>query len=230
MGVAEAVVMPAAAVLIAGLGRFLYGPRRARTTRVAGGARRVRVTVRGGCTPHPIRVRQGVPLEPVPDRQESRDCTARGVVPDLRVSAALRASERTTVRLSPWQVGSFGLVCGMNMTRGTLPVAPAAEPGPGKGAPLGGVDRAATAGLARRTAAEPQTGAGTAAKEEAAHAAERKAEIRDPRRAPADGCGRRRCPQPRRDAAGGRRLRPDHREGHAGTAVCRRADSVRRSP
>jgi hypothetical protein len=49
------------------------------------------VTVKGGYRPEVIRVRQGVPVEPTFDRQESGDCTSLVVFPDFRASAALPA-------------------------------------------------------------------------------------------------------------------------------------------
>jgi Cu+-exporting ATPase len=83
--------------------------------------------VRGGYHPDVIRVRQGVPVELVFDRQESGDCTSRVVFGDFALSAALPAFEQTTVRLTPARAGSFGFACGMNMVHGTLLVDPAAE-------------------------------------------------------------------------------------------------------
>ncbi|MET8747739.1 heavy metal translocating P-type ATPase [Streptomyces sp. NPDC004728] len=174
MGVADVVVVVFAAVLIAGLGWFFFGPRRARTARLEGGVQRVEVTVRGGYSPDVIRVRQGVPVEVVFDRQESGECTSRVVFPDLRVSAGLPAYSRTTVRLRPPDVGSLGFACGMNMIHGTLIVEPADGPGATEATPdSGGRDAAAAA------AAGSASGGGTGAEAEAAEAAERRAEIDD---------------------------------------------------
>jgi Cu+-exporting ATPase len=177
MSVSDIVVLVAAVAAIGGLGWFFFGPRRARSAQLEGGVQRVVVTVKGGYSPDVISARQGVPLEIEFDRQESGDCTSRVVFPDLAVSAALPAFERTTVRLNPAQAGSFGFACGMNMIRGTLVVEPssvhaaadvhksserpaATPPGPGTGA----------LGAAGGTAA---------AEAEAAQAAERRAEISD---------------------------------------------------
>ncbi len=112
-------------------------------------------------------------MELVFDRQETGECTSRVVFPDLRVSAALPAYERTTVRLTPGEAGSFGFACGMNMIHGRLIV----EPGP----------RAATDEAVSQDAApgdeEPPvvgtTSERAAAEAEAAEAAERQAEITD---------------------------------------------------
>ena len=134
---------------------------------------RVEVTVRGGYRPNVIRVRQGVPVEIVFDRQESGDCTSRVVFGDFAVSAALPAFARTTVRLDPVRAGSFGFACGMNMVHGTLLVDPADElsaPEPAAG----------TAGEVTPAAVDEATGAGPSAAEvEAAQAQERRAEIAD---------------------------------------------------
>jgi len=137
---------------------------------LAEGVQRVGVTVRGGYRPDVIRVRQGVPLEVVFDRQEAGDCTSRVVFADLGVSAALPAFARTTVLLSPAKTGTYGFACGMNMIHGTLIVEPAQEAITGDGA----AHAAAVTGA--EAAAPPQS---AAAEAEAAQAAERRAEIAD---------------------------------------------------
>ncbi|HZE15703.1 MAG TPA: HAD-IC family P-type ATPase, partial [Mycobacterium sp.] len=81
-------------------------------------------TVRGGYSPSVVQVRQGIPVEIAFDRQETGECSSRVVFPDLQLSAVLPAHQRTTVRLTPQQAGSFGFTCGMNMIHGTLVVAP----------------------------------------------------------------------------------------------------------
>jgi len=125
MSAADVVVLAVTVAALVGLGWFFFGPRRARTARLEDGVQRVEVTVRGGYSPDLIRVRQGVPVELVFDRQESGDCTSRVVFADLQLSAALPAYERTTVRFGPGEAGSFGFACGMNMIHGTLLVEPA---------------------------------------------------------------------------------------------------------
>ena len=126
MDASAIIVAVAAAAAIAGLGWYFFGPRKARAAQLAGGVQRLEVTVRGGYSPEVIRLRQGVPAELIFDRQESGDCTSRVVFPDLRVSAALPAYQRTMVRLDPAKAGTFGFACGMNMIHGTLIVDPAA--------------------------------------------------------------------------------------------------------
>jgi Cu+-exporting ATPase len=169
MSTADIVVLFGAAVLVAALGWFFFGPRRARTAQLADGVQRVGVTVRGGYLPEVIRVRQHVPVELVFDRQETGDCTSRVVFADFGVTAALPAFARTTVRLDPAEAGSFGFACGMNMIHGTLVVEPGDE-SPGAPVPAAAVARGAGVVAPVESAA---------ADEEAAQARERHAEIAD---------------------------------------------------
>nr|BFE52515.1 copper-translocating P-type ATPase [Saccharothrix mutabilis subsp. capreolus] len=157
-------VLTTAVAVIAGLGWYFFGPRRARRAEEADGVQRVEVTVRGGYRPDVIRVRQGVPLELVFHRRESGDCTSHVVFPDFGVNTALPASTRTTVRIDPVRAGTFGFSCGMNMVHGTLLVEPADQ----------------TDSAAPTTTAPPNaTDSRTAAEEEAAQSRERRAEIAD---------------------------------------------------
>jgi Cu+-exporting ATPase len=120
----DIVVVVIAVAAIAALGWYFFAPRRASAAELRDGLQRVRVTVRGGYSPNVIQVRQGVPVEIEFDRQESGDCTSRVVFPDLKLSAALPAHERTAVRFTPHRAGSVGFACGMNMIHGTLVVTP----------------------------------------------------------------------------------------------------------
>src|SRR6266487_3426414 len=132
MASADVVVVVAAVLVLAGLGWFFFGPRRARSAQLDGGVQRAVVTGRGGYSPEVIRLRQGIPVQLTFDRQESGDCTSRVVFPDFQVSAALPAYRQTTVRLTPASKGTFGFACGMNMVHGTLVVEPAGEPEAGQ--------------------------------------------------------------------------------------------------
>ncbi len=169
MTVADIAVLAGSVLAVAGLGWFFFAPRKAHTALLEGGVQRVEVTVRGGYHPDVIRVRQGVPVELVFDRQESGECTSRVVFGDLALSAALPAHTRTTVRLNPSRAGSFGFACGMNMVHGTLLVDPATDS-----------DITAGPGPAGTTqAALPADAGASAADAEAAQVAERRAEIAD---------------------------------------------------
>jgi P-type Cu+ transporter len=180
MGAVDVVVPAASAVLVALLGWYFFGPRRAGAARLEGGVQRVEVTVRGGYSPDVIKVRQGLPVELVFDRQEAGECTSRVVFPDLRVGAGLPAHTRTTVRLSPDRPGSFGFACGMNMIHGTLLV----EPADGSAGPPASPGEHGTGTTGEAPEAAPPEGPPgaeerTAAQAEAADAAERRAEIKD---------------------------------------------------
>ncbi|MET9725957.1 heavy metal translocating P-type ATPase [Streptomyces zaomyceticus] len=166
MPVADVIVVVVAVGLIAVLGWYFFGPRKAGTVRVEGGVQRVDVTVRGGYSPNLIKVRQGTPVELVFDRQEAGECTSRVVFPDLRVGAGLPAHTRTTVRLSPDRPGTYGFACGMNMIHGTLVVEPADGGAPEPGTVSGGE-------------AAPSAGETSAEDAEAADIAERQEEIKD---------------------------------------------------
>lgn len=169
---ADIAVVAAAVLLIAGLGWYFFGPRRALTAHLEDGVQRIAVIVRGGYTPDVIRVHAGTPVELVFDRQESGECTSRVVFPDLRVSAGLPAYRRTTVRLTLSAPGAFGFACGMNMIHGTLLVDPAeaTEAVPSDGARPAERNGDETA---------PHGFGNGAAEAEAADAAERRAEIAD---------------------------------------------------
>ncbi|MFF4871463.1 heavy metal translocating P-type ATPase [Streptomyces sp. NPDC000961] len=167
MAVADVIVVVVAAGLIAVLGWYFFGPRKAGTARVEGGVQRVDVTVRGGYSPNLIKVRQGTPVEMVFDRQEAGECTSRVVFPDLKVGAGLPAHTRTTVRLNPDRAGTFGFACGMNMIHGTLVVEPTDGATPGEPT------------VAPREAETQGTGETSAEAAEAADIAERQAEIKD---------------------------------------------------
>ncbi|WP_367318673.1 heavy metal translocating P-type ATPase [Streptomyces sp. HUAS ZL42] len=179
MGGVDVMVILASAVLVALLGWYFFGPRRAGAARLEGGVQRVEVTVRGGYSPDVIKVRQGTPVELVFDRQEAGECTSRVVFPDLKVGAGLPAHTRTTVRLTPDRPGSFGFACGMNMIHGTLLV----EPPEGIAPPIpDGADTPAATppAPAAPTGGPPSADEGrTAAEAEAADAVERQTEIKD---------------------------------------------------
>ena len=166
------------AVVIVGLGLsgilgwFFFGPKKAHAATQLGNLQEVTVTVKGGYSPDLVRVRQGVPLRIVFDRQESGECTSRVVFPDFALNRSLSAYGQTTVELLPDRVGEFGFACGMTMVHGRLIVESSTN---GHGAP------SATA-RANDSSPSSKTG-GTSEQPDALsedhEMAERKAEIRD---------------------------------------------------
>jgi P-type Cu+ transporter len=122
--IADLAVVGGAALLTAALGWFFFGPKKARSAELVGGVQEVRITVKGGYSPDLVRVRQGVPLRIVFDRQESGECTSRVVFPDFSLNQSLPAYAQTQVSLLPDRAGEFGFACGMNMVHGKLVVEP----------------------------------------------------------------------------------------------------------
>ncbi|MGW0732375.1 heavy metal translocating P-type ATPase [Streptomyces sp. NPDC002851] len=154
-----------AVALITFLAWYFFGPKKIREAELKGGVQEVGITVKGGYVPDLIRVRQGVPVRLLFDRQEGGDCTSRVVFPDFRLAASLPAYATTAVEFTPDRSGRFGFACGMNMVHGTLVV----EPGDGEVA-----EPAAEPTEAESKASEP-----SAAEREDAEATARRAEIAD---------------------------------------------------
>ena len=125
--IADLAVTAGAGLLTAALGWFFFGPKKARSAELVGDLQEVRITVRGGYSPDLVRVRQGVPLRILFDRQESGECTSRVVFPDFGINQSLPADAQTQVSLLPDRPGEFGFACGMNMVHGKLVVEPAAN-------------------------------------------------------------------------------------------------------
>jgi Cu+-exporting ATPase len=121
---ADVAVVACGLVLTAFLGWFFFGPKKAHSTNLVGNVQEVKVTVKGGYSPDLVRVRQGVPLRIVFDRQESGECTSRVVFPDFGLNRSLPAYAQTSVELMPDRAGEFGFACEMNMVHGKLIVEP----------------------------------------------------------------------------------------------------------
>ena len=99
---------------------FFFGPKKGKEAEVKDGVQEVPITVKGGYSPNIIRVKEGVPLRLVFDRQEASDCSDRVVFPDFQTSKSLAPFAKTTLEFTPTKSGSFGFACGMNMLHGTL--------------------------------------------------------------------------------------------------------------
>ncbi|MBF6215604.1 MULTISPECIES: heavy metal translocating P-type ATPase [Nocardia] len=166
MSVDKIAVVIGSLALIAALAWFFFGPRKSRTAELSDGVQEIGVTVKGGYAPDIIRVRQGVPVRMLFDRQESGECTSRVVFPDLGISRSLPAFATTAVEFVPDTAGRFGFACGMNMVHGTLIVDPNEE-------------TSQTTSPDRSAQHPTDSVAGDGAAEEDAEAAERRAEIKD---------------------------------------------------
>ena len=104
----DLVVIAGAVLVTAGLGWFFFGPRKARAAEMTGSLQEVTVVVKGGYSPDLIRVRQGVPLRILFDRQETGECTSRVVFPDFAQNQSLPAYAKTAVEFTPDREGRFG--------------------------------------------------------------------------------------------------------------------------
>ncbi|HET9515387.1 MAG TPA: cupredoxin domain-containing protein [Gemmatimonadales bacterium] len=89
-----------------------------------GGGRlqQVTVTVKGGYQPAHIRVRRGMPVRLIFDRQEHSSCSEEIVLPDFGIRRFLPAFKTTAVEFTPAEAGTFEFTCGMGMLRGKLSV------------------------------------------------------------------------------------------------------------
>ncbi|MEV5450349.1 heavy metal translocating P-type ATPase [Streptomyces sp. NPDC052535] len=163
-------VVAGAVALTAFLAWYFFGPKKTRQAELKGGVQEIGVTVKGGYAPDLIRVRQGVPVRLVFDRQEGGDCTSRVVFPDFQLAAALPAFAATAVEFTPDRAGRFGFACGMNMVHGTLLVVPGDGDAEAVSPPaVGEAERAEHAPITPTPGADEQD----------AEAAARREEIRD---------------------------------------------------
>jgi Cu+-exporting ATPase len=170
MNPADIAVVAGGLALTGLMGWFFFGPKRAHSATQVGNVQEVTVTVKGGYSPDLVRVRQGVPLRIVFDRQESGECTSRVVFPDFALNRSLSAYGQTAVELLPDRPGEFGFACGMNMIHGKLIVEPHAN---GHGAPADVAPANESPGSQSDDATEPDQ------LSEDHEMAERKAEISD---------------------------------------------------
>ena len=123
MSVAEILVVVAGTAAVGWINWYFFLSRRPAASAVAGrGRQEVRVAVRGGYDPATVRVRRGVPLRLVFDRQETSSCSEEVVLPDFGVRRFLPAHRETVVELTPPSAGTFEFTCGMGMLRGRLVV------------------------------------------------------------------------------------------------------------
>ena len=169
MSGSEIGVLVGAMALIAALAWYFFGPKKSGQAELRDGVQEVTITVNGGYSPDLVRVRQGVPVRVLFDRQESGDCTSRVVFPDFGVAESLPAFATSSVELTPETAGRYGFACGMNMVRGTLVVEPRDAGGDTAPAP------------APAAVTEPRAGApeNSAAQREADEARARQAETTD---------------------------------------------------
>jgi plastocyanin domain-containing protein len=109
---------------IAWINWYFFLAEKATATAVAGagGVQEVTIAVRGGYDPADVRVRRGVPVRLVFDRQETSGCSEEVVLPDFGIKRFLPAHQKTVVEFTPEKAGTYEFTCGMSMLRGRLTV------------------------------------------------------------------------------------------------------------
>ena len=80
------------------------------------------IVVKGGYSPAEIRVRRGLPVRLVFDRQETSGCSEEIVFPEFGIRKYLPANHKTSIEFTPDHAGTFEFTCGMSMLRGKLVV------------------------------------------------------------------------------------------------------------
>jgi len=118
----QILVLVAGVAIIVAINWYFLAPRKQATSTRSGTTQQVEIEVRGGYNPGTVRVKRGVPLQLVFNRQEKAPCSEEIVIPDFGVRKFLAPFARTTVEIMPDKVGRFDMTCGMSMLHGTLVV------------------------------------------------------------------------------------------------------------
>lgn len=119
---AEIVVVLLGLLAVAWVNWYFFGPagRPAVAATAAAGIQEVRVVVQGGYQPAQVRVRAGVPVRMIFDRQETSSCSEEVVLPDFGVRRFLPAHAETPIEFTPQAAGTHEFTCGMGMLRGRV--------------------------------------------------------------------------------------------------------------
>ena len=107
---------------------FLIASRTAVAASVHGGTQEIGILVKGGYEPGVVRVKRGLPVRLVFDRQESSSCSEEVVLKDFGIRRFLEPFKRTPVEFTPTKTGTFDISCGMSMLHGKLIVEEATLP------------------------------------------------------------------------------------------------------
>jgi len=101
---------------------FFFAERGAAVAKASGGIQEVEIEVKGGYDPGVVRLKRGVPARLVFNRQETSSCSEEIVLPAFGIKRFLPAFKKTPVELTPNEVGTFDITCGMSMLHGKLVV------------------------------------------------------------------------------------------------------------
>lgn len=101
---------------------FFFAERSAVAAKAGGGAQEVEIEVKGGYEPGVVRVKRGIPVRLVFDREETSSCSEEVVIPAFGIRRFLPAFKKTPVEFTPGESGTFDITCGMSMLHGKLVV------------------------------------------------------------------------------------------------------------
>ena len=124
MSTTEWLVLFAGAGAIAWVNWYFFLAERAYASAAtaAGGVQEINVRIDGGYSPATIRVKRGVPVRLIFDRQERSSCSEEVVFGDFGIRRFLPAFEKTAVELTPTNEGTYEFTCGMGMMKGRMVV------------------------------------------------------------------------------------------------------------
>lgn len=122
MSASDWIAIVASVAAIAWVNWWFFLARRPAAAAVAGagGAQEVTITVQAGYEPAEVKVKRGMPVRLIFDRQETSGCSEEIVIPDFGIRKFLPAFQKTTIELTPEKAGTFDFTCGMSMLHGRL--------------------------------------------------------------------------------------------------------------
>ncbi len=80
----------------------------------------VDITVNGGYSPEGIAIPKGKTTKINFIRKDPSSCLEEVVLSDFKIRKYLPLNQKTTIELTPQQIGEFNFVCGMNMYHGKI--------------------------------------------------------------------------------------------------------------
>jgi plastocyanin domain-containing protein len=101
---------------------FFFAERSIAAAAMSGGTQEIDIEVKGGYEPGVIRVKRGMPVRLVFNRQETSPCSEEVVLGDFNIRRFLPAFQRTPVEFTPDKSGTFDITCGMSMLHAKLVV------------------------------------------------------------------------------------------------------------
>ena len=122
MNATEWLVLLGGAASIVWVNWYFFWAERSLAAAIGGGGngQEVRIEVRGGYSPSAVKVKRGLPVRLIFDRQETSGCSEEVVLGDFGIRKFLPAQQQTTVEFTPEKAGTYEFTCGMGMLRGRI--------------------------------------------------------------------------------------------------------------